>query len=86
MQPYIALIIGLLSGGIYVGSSRLVSHVLKVDDPLDAVAVHCCCGAWGLIAASLFAARTPTMLAYTEIGDNYGALRTCPVCKGRMLH
>lgn len=74
MQPWAALIIGLLSGAIYVGASRFVANVLKVDDPLDAVAVHCFCGAWGLIAASLFAAPIPTLAAYPDMGDSYGVL------------
>ena len=28
---------------------------MKMDDPLDAIAVHAVCGAWGIIACSLFA-------------------------------
>ena len=51
MQPWAAIIIGILSGWVYVGASRLMSHVLKIDDPLDAVAVHGFCGAWGLAVA-----------------------------------
>jgi hypothetical protein len=76
LQPWAAIMIGFLAGGIYVGASRLVSHVLKIDDPLDAVAVHCGCGVWGLIAAALFAAPAPTRAAYPNMGDKYGALRT----------
>jgi ammonia channel protein AmtB len=55
LQPWAALVIGLTSGIVYVGSSRLVSHVLRVDDPLDAAAVHGFCGAWGLLMAAAFA-------------------------------
>jgi hypothetical protein len=76
LQPWAAIMIGFLAGGIYVGASRLVSHVLKIDDPLDAVAVHCGCGVWGLIAAALFAAPAPTRAAYPNMGDKYGALQT----------
>ena len=72
LQPWAALVIGFLSGALYVGASRLVAHTLKVDDPLDAIAVHCCCGAWGLIAAALFASHEPTLAAYPDMGDNYG--------------
>merc|ERR1712048_424309 len=27
---------------------------LKIDDPVDAVPVHACCGIWGVLAAALF--------------------------------
>ncbi|GMH37897.1 hypothetical protein BSKO_05781 [Bryopsis sp. KO-2023] len=55
IQPWAALVAGLVGGVIYVLSSYLVSHILKVDDPLDAVAVHGFGGMWGLIAGALFA-------------------------------
>lgn len=73
VQPWGGLIIGLISGVVYVFSSKLVSNVLKVDDPLDAAAVHGFCGAWGLIAAALFAAKEPTLLAYGS-DEYYGVL------------
>ena len=38
----------------FVGSSWLVLK-LRVDDPLDAVAVHLCGGLWGVVATPLFA-------------------------------
>lgn len=34
-----------------------VSLKLHLDDPLDAIAVHCWNGAWGLISPGLFAAQ-----------------------------
>ena len=40
---------------MYVVASWLISDVMLVDDPLDAGAVHCFCGAWGLIVAAAFA-------------------------------
>ena len=35
------------------GSSSLLKK-LRVDDPIDAFAVHGACGAWGVLAAALF--------------------------------
>eukprot|EP01026_Neomeris_dumetosa_P027200 TRINITY_DN2211_c0_g1_i1.p1 TRINITY_DN2211_c0_g1~~TRINITY_DN2211_c0_g1_i1.p1 ORF type:complete len:472 (+),score=98.05 TRINITY_DN2211_c0_g1_i1:145-1560(+) len=55
VQPWAAVVIGICSGFVYVGASNLVLHVFKIDDPLDAVAVHGFCGMWGLIAAAAFA-------------------------------
>jgi len=49
-----AFIIGLFAGPIYVGGSALMK-ALKIDDVVDAVAVHGICGMWGVIASALFA-------------------------------
>jgi ammonium transporter, Amt family len=75
LQPWAAIIIGLVAGIIYVFASKLVANVMKIDDPLDAVAVHAFCGLWGLIAAALFASKTPLAAAYVIDHDHYGA---CP--------
>ena len=53
--PPHALLVGSVGGLVYLGVSHLTLLVLKVDDPLDAFAVHGGCGLWGLLAASLFA-------------------------------
>ena len=51
--PWISGIIGCVAGIIYVSLSLLMVK-LKIDDPLDAVAVHAGSGLWGLLAAPLF--------------------------------
>merc|ERR1712224_729667 len=48
-----AVLIGMLGGCIFVGSSMLVKKV-KIDDPVDASSVHGACGIWGCVAAALF--------------------------------
>jgi len=48
-----AVLIGLLGGVIYVGSSAGIKK-LKIDDPVDASSVHGTCGIWGCLAAALF--------------------------------
>eukprot|EP00933_Yihiella_yeosuensis_P040653 TRINITY_DN349_c0_g1_i1.p1 TRINITY_DN349_c0_g1~~TRINITY_DN349_c0_g1_i1.p1 ORF type:complete len:529 (+),score=119.48 TRINITY_DN349_c0_g1_i1:68-1654(+) len=45
--------VGLAGAIIYQGSSMLMQK-LKIDDPIDAFAVHGACGAWGTLAAALF--------------------------------
>ncbi|EMG37808.1 ammonium transporter [Desulfocurvibacter africanus PCS] len=55
VSPVSAIIIGLVGGFIVVLSVELLDKVLKIDDPVGAVSVHGVCGAWGTIAAGLFA-------------------------------
>jgi len=53
VKPWEAVIIGFIGGGVYQGSSMLIRR-LKIDDVVDAVAVHGACGLWGVIALGLF--------------------------------
>jgi len=57
MHPGWALLTGFLGGMVYFGTSKLVLNVCKIDDPLDAFAVHGACGFWGVFAVGLFAAK-----------------------------
>ena len=50
---YASFIIGLVGGLVYIGFSELVLK-LKVDDPLDAFAVHYGAGLWGVLCVGLF--------------------------------
>jgi len=54
MMPYNAVFSGFIGGFVYLGASKLVLYVCKIDDPLDAFAVHGACGIWGCIATGLF--------------------------------
>jgi len=57
VYPYAAIIIGFCGGCVYKMTSFVVLKVCKVDDPLDAFAVHGACGFWGVMAAALFAIK-----------------------------
>ena len=48
-------IIGAVSGILVVVAVEFIDIKLKVDDPVGAVAVHCCNGFWGTLAVGLFA-------------------------------
>merc|ERR1719446_1710466 len=48
-----AFAIALIGAFIYEGSSMLLRKI-KVDDPIDAFAVHGACGAWGAFSAVFF--------------------------------
>jgi len=54
--PWSAFVIGFLGGIVYWLSSKCVLKVCKIDDPLDAFAVHGACGFWGVFATGLFSA------------------------------
>ena len=56
VYPWAAVLIGAIGGIVCFGTSRFVLYVLKVDDPLDAFAVHGACGFWGCLATALLAA------------------------------
>jgi len=48
-----AIAIGFVGGLVFLGASALLKK-LRIDDPIDAFAVHGACGAWGVIAVAVF--------------------------------
>ena len=50
-----AIIIGIVAGLLVVLGVWFLDYVLRVDDPVGAVAVHCLNGIWGTISVGLFA-------------------------------
>jgi Amt family ammonium transporter len=71
-EPWAAVVIGMIGALVYQGCSKLMLDVLKLDDVVDAVAVHAGCGAWGCIAAALFATKRNYGIAYTTDHGQYG--------------
>ncbi len=53
-----AAIIGAIAGVLVVEAAYFVEGVLKIDDPVGAVAVHGVNGAWGVLSLGLFADGT----------------------------
>lgn len=53
--PEGAVAIGFLCGILVVVACEFIDRVLKVDDPVGAVAVHAVCGSFGTLAVGLFA-------------------------------
>jgi len=51
--PGSTFVIAIIGGFIYEGASMVMKKA-KIDDPIDAFAVHGACGAWGTLAAALF--------------------------------
>uniref|UniRef100_A0A7S2G2J5 Ammonium transporter AmtB-like domain-containing protein n=1 Tax=Haptolina brevifila TaxID=156173 RepID=A0A7S2G2J5_9EUKA len=69
VRPWAAVVIGIIGGFIYEGSSKL-QVMLKIDDVVNAGPVHFWCGMWGVIAIGLFADTRGTGLA--AAGGFYG--------------
>mmetsp|Transcript_54303 Transcript_54303/g.118415 ORF Transcript_54303/g.118415 Transcript_54303/m.118415 type:complete len:475 (-) Transcript_54303:907-2331(-) len=77
ITPWYAYVVGIIGGLVYFGASRLMANVLRIDDPLDAFAVHGACGFWGVLAVGLFGdpVYTRTYYAWTDdAGDEYTGL------------
>ncbi|KAK4522496.1 hypothetical protein GAYE_PCTG10G0386 [Galdieria yellowstonensis] len=72
IEPWAAVIVGAIACLIYVYGSKLMLR-LGLDDPLDAVSVHCLCGTWGVFSVGLFAAKDPRIQAYGTVSKDYGA-------------
>jgi Amt family ammonium transporter len=55
VENWAAIVIGLIAGGIVYAGVMFNETVLKVDDPVGAIAVHGYCGTWGLLSVGIFA-------------------------------
>ena len=54
VSPVGAAIIGALAGILVVLAIEFVDKVLKIDDPVGAIGVHGCCGAFGTLMTGFF--------------------------------
>ena len=58
MDGFGASIVGIVSGLLVCFGVWFLDYVLKIDDPVGAVAVHMCNGLWGTFAVGLFATKS----------------------------
>ncbi|MCD8379956.1 MAG: ammonium transporter [Lachnospiraceae bacterium] len=65
-----AIIIGGVAGVLVVFGVWLLDNVLRIDDPVGAVAVHCLNGIWGTIAVGLFATNTAPGYSIADANGN----------------
>lgn len=63
VEPWAAVLIGALSGVVYLLSSSFLLRI-RLDDAVDAIPVHMFNGLWGLLAVGLFASPTRLDQAY----------------------
>jgi len=66
VDPWAAVVIGLLAGLIVFGSMKMFEK-LRIDDPIHALSVHGVVGIWGTLANGLFA--TPELAAKVGVGQ-----------------
>ena len=77
IEPYAAVLAG-AGGAVVLWATGKLLLKLKIDDPLEAFAVHGACGAWAVIFTGLFATEGYVAQAYgapwgkTEYGIFYG--------------
>jgi Amt family ammonium transporter len=55
VDPWVAMILGIVAGVVVIEAVFFIERVLKVDDPVGAVAVHGVCGTLGVLAIGLVA-------------------------------
>ncbi|CAB9515769.1 Ammonium transporter 1 member [Seminavis robusta] len=63
VEPWAAIIVGLVGGALYLGASDLLIKC-KIDDAVDAVPVHGVGGIWGLLSVGLLSAPERVRQAY----------------------
>ena len=54
VSSWAAMLIGAISGVLVILAATFIDAVLKVDDPVGAIAVHGVNGAWGILALGIF--------------------------------
>ena len=62
-----AIIIGAVAGLLVCFGVWFLDYKLHIDDPVGAVAVHCCNGIWGTIAVGLFATTSAPESTFTGL-------------------
>lgn len=71
VEPYAALIIGMLSALTFLGFSRLLIY-LQIDDPLNSAPIHLGGGALGILSVGFFATKNGMNDVYPDT-EVYGA-------------
>jgi len=85
VEPYAAVIIGAIGAAVYTAWAEFVKRKLRIDDVVDASAVHYACGMWGLIAASFFATKENFEAAYGINDPQYYGAFYAPTGQGHQM-
>jgi len=71
IDPFMSVVIGFVGGVVYVAWSTVMLKC-KIDDPIDAIAVHLGCGIWSNLSVGLFATKGYMTRIYGERPVTYG--------------
>jgi len=63
VEPWAAVTIGIIAGMVFLSMSSLLIKI-RLDDAVDAIPVHMCCGIWGIISTGLFSNPNRVLAAY----------------------
>ena len=74
VEPWAAVVIGIVAAIIVIYAVDLLDNVLKIDDPVGAAPVHLFTGLWGVIAVGLFSSESGMAAAYGGESGAYGLL------------
>jgi Amt family ammonium transporter len=55
VDPWIAMVLGIVAGVVVIESVFFIERKLKIDDPVGAISVHGVCGTLGVLAVGLVA-------------------------------
>jgi len=85
IDSWASIVIGLISGLIYLWGSNLLVK-MQVDDAVDAIPIHLCSGVWGALSVGLFAVPEYVQLIHPGVTAagwfykiNDGRLLACQV-------
>ncbi len=67
INPGAAILVGLIAGGLVVGSVLLFDKI-RIDDPVGAISVHLTCGVWGTLAVGIFSTNPDHSLLTQAFG------------------
>lgn len=69
IEPWAAVIVGIVAGVIYQGAARGLIY-LKIDDPIDAFPVHAVNGIWAAISVGLFCDEDRVLAIHSGIAND----------------
>ena len=67
MEPWAAVCVGFIGSFVYCYGALFMQQ-FKIDDPLEATAVHGFCGLWGCVAIAFFAKDEGILYGHDDSG------------------
>lgn len=71
IEPWAAIIIGIIGSLVYIGSCKLLLY-LHIDDPVEAAPIHMAGGIWGTLATGFFDNQNGLFYSSPDRGKYFG--------------